>query len=172
MAFIGRGSLLPYGAPVLLSKVISNSLELSEGDSVKLTSGFVAANTAAALTYGHVNSFVDSKSLGLLTNGTTGAALGSFYGTYTTASNNQTVGFVKALIDVSKHTLYSVDMSAALGTTAGSNIEGNKFDITNKATLNEASVAATTKQYNSFGVDVEDSANLVVNVYQSAVFGV
>jgi hypothetical protein len=133
MAFIGRGSLLPYGAPVLLSKVISNSLELSEGDSVKLTSGFVAANTAAALTYGHVNSFVDSKSLGLLTNGTTGAAL---------------------------------------GTTAGSNIEGNKFDITNKATLNEASVAATTKQYNSFGVDVEDSANLVVNVYQSAVFGV
>ena len=172
MAFIARGSLLPFGAPVLLSKVITNSTTLSEGDSIKLTSGFVVAGTAAALVYGHVNSFVDGKDLGLNTDGTTGATLGSFRGTYTSASNNQTVGKVKAIIDISKHTLYSADMSAALGTTTGSNIEGNKFDITDKDTLNEGSISAATKQYNSFGVDVENSNNLVVNIYQSAVFGV
>jgi len=172
VAFTPIGTLTPYGAPVLRLQVITNSITTTENDSVKLTTGFIALGTAAALVFGHVTSLVSSQGVGLGSTGIAGAAFGSFAGAYLTASNNQTVAQVKAACNISKETLYTVSATAALGTTTGSNLAGYKINLSTEKTMNEASTLATTLQYNTWGVDPYNTAQLIVNVYQSQVYGV
>lgn len=166
------GSLDPHGAPVLRREIIANSVVTTELDSVKLASGFIALGTTGALVFGHVMSISTSNQVGLLTTGVAGAAVGSYVGTYTAASDNQTVAMVTADCDVSKSTLYSMTPDAAIGTTTGSNLSGYKMDIADEDELDESTAAATTAQYSTWGVDPENSANAVVNIYESQVFGV
>lgn len=172
MAFIPKGTLNPYGAPVLRREILANSITVTEFDSVKAASGFVALGTAGALVLGHVVGLVTRDGVGLLTTGAAGAAFGSFVGTYLTASDNQTVGKVKAELDISKFSLYGAEESAAIGTTTGSNLLGYKQDLTDEDTLDESTAALTTAQYNGWGVDPSDSAKALVNIYESQVFGV
>jgi len=178
MAFKAIGSLNPHGSVVLRRQILGNSITVTELDSIKLASGFAVLGTTATLVFGHAVSLSANKGVGLLTTGVAGASIGSFVGTFLTAANNQTVGFVKADIDVSKFTLYSAQESAAIGTTAGSNLAGYVQDLSTEKILSEASAAApstvttTFKQYMGWGVDPSNSAQAVVNIYQSQVFGV
>lgn len=172
MAFTPNGTLSPFGAPVLKSQILANSITVTTNDSVKAASGFVTLGTAGVLVLGHVQSIVTNKGVGLNTTGVAGAEMGSFVNTYLTASNNQTVGFVRAMCDVSKETLYSAEVSAAIGTTTGSNLLGYFMDLTDEDTLNEGSAATTTCQYFNWGVDPLNTAQALVNVYESLVFGV
>lgn len=172
MAFKAIGSLLPHGAPVLRREIVSNSITIVELDSVKLSSGFVALGTTGALVFGHVVALSTKEGVGLETDGTAGAATGSYSGTYLTASNNQTVGKVKAEVDISKYSLYSADPDATIGTTTGSNLSGYKIDLVDEDDLSESSATTGTAQYNTWGVDPSDSGNAVVNIYESQVFGV
>lgn len=166
------GSLDPHGAPVLRREIITNSVVTTELDSVKLASGFVALGTTGALVYGHVVAFQDANGVGLLTTGVAGAAIGSYAGTYTAASNNQTVAKVKAVCDISKTSLYSMTPDATIGTTTGSNLPGYMTDLADEDNTDESTAAATTAQYAIHGVDPEDSANHVVSIYESQIFGV
>lgn len=68
--------------------------------------------------------------------------------------------------------MYSAEVSAAIGTTTGSNLLGYKMDLTDEDTLDESSAITATAQYNTWGVDPGNSAQAVVNVYESLVFGV
>lgn len=172
MAFTKHSTLSPYGAPVKLSRTIANSITVTEMDSVKMASGFCALGTAGALVFGHVLAIGTKGGVGVNTTGATGAEMGSYINTFTTASNNTTVGFVKAEVDVSKFTLYSAEMSATPGTTANSNLAQYTFDLTDEDTLNEASVLATTGQYMSHGLDTSNTARTIVNIFESQVFGV
>lgn len=172
MALTPIGTLNPHGGPVLRLQVITNSITVTENDSVKLTSGFVALGTTGALVFGHVTSIVTSQGVGLNSTGAAGAAFGSFAGTYTTASNNQTVALVKAACNISKDSLYSAELNAAIGTTAGSNLAGYKMDLADEDTLAENSSATTTCQYNTWGVDPYNTAQAIVNIYESQVYGV
>lgn len=172
MAFTAAGTLSPYGAPVLRSEVLANSITVTVMDSVKAASGFIALGTAGALVFGHVVGIATDKGVGLNTTGVAGAAMGSFVGTYLTASDNQTVGKVRAMVDVSKFTLYSAEESAAIGTTTGSNLLGYTQDLTDEDTLNESSALTTTGQYMGHGVDPNNTAQAIVNIFESQVFGV
>lgn len=172
MAITPIGTLSPFGGPVLRSYILANSITVTESDSVKAASGFLALGTTGALVFGHATSIVTDKGVGLLTTGAAGAAMGSFVGTYTTASDNQTVAKVRATCDVSKETLYSAEESAAIGTTTGSNLLGYTQDLSDEDTLSESSAATTTGQYMGWGVDPNNSAQAVVNIYESQVFGV
>lgn len=172
MAFNKIGSLNPHGAPVLVRQIVANSITITVNDSVKLASGFVALGTTGALVFGNVVSIGTEKGVGLNTTGAAGAEIGSFAGTYTTASNNQTVGKVKAEVDISKYTLYSAEVDAAIGTTTGSNLAGYTQDIVDEDTLDESTAATTTGQYMGWGVDPRNSAQAVVNIFESQVFGV
>jgi hypothetical protein len=171
MAFTNRGTLAPWGAPVLLSNIVANSITITINDSVKAASGFIALGTAGALVWGHVVGLGTEKGLGLNTTGATGAEIGSFINTYTTASDNQTVGKIKALCDVSKFTQWSAELSAAIGTTTGSNLIGYRMDLTDEDTLDESTAATTSAQYATFGVDPQLSTQAIVNIYESQVFG-
>lgn len=173
MAFTKFGTLSPYGAPVKLNRTLANSITVTEMDSVKLASGFVALGTAGALVFGHVLAIGTKFGVGMSSTGVAGAEFGSYINTFATASDNQTVAMFKAECDVSKFTLYSAEESAAIGTTTGSNLPGYTQDLTDEDTLNEGSALTTTGQYmNLYGVDPSNSARSVVNIFESQVFGV
>lgn len=172
MAFQRIGTLAPWGAPVQLSNIVANSITITVNDSVKAASGFLALGTGGALVWGHVMGLGTEKGMPLNTTGVAGADIGSFVNTFATASDNQTVAKVKAVCDVSKFTLYSAETSAAIGTTTGSNLIGYRMDLTDEDTLDESTAATTTAQYGTFGVDPVTTANAVVNIYESQVFGV
>lgn len=172
MAFIPAGSLDPHGAPVLRKEILANSITVVVNDSVKAASGFIALGTAGALVFGHVKGIATANDVGVQSTGVAGAAFGSFVGSYLTASDNQTVGKVRAEMDISKTTLYSAELSAAIGTTTGSNLLGYRMDLTDEDTLDESTAATTTAQYGTFGVDPNNTAQAIVNIYESQVFGV
>lgn len=169
MAFKRTGTLNPHGAPVKISKVIKNSITVTEMDSVKLSGGVVALGTTGALVFGHVLAIGTENGVGLETTGATGAETGSYINTFTTASNNETVGFVKAEIDISKQTLYSAEVDATIGTTTGSNLSGYFMDLVDEDTLDESTAAATVAQYATHGVDKVSTGRAVVNIYESQV---
>lgn len=170
MGFIKYGSLDAHGAPILRGEVITNSIVTTVGDSVKMASGFIALGTAGASVFGHVVGISTKKDVGVSSSGAAGADFGSFVGTYTAASDNQTVGLVKAICDISQTSLWSGELSAAIGTTTGSNLTGYRMDLTDEDTLNESSAATTTAQYATWGVDARNSARAVVSILESSVF--
>lgn len=172
MAITRYGTLTPTGAPVLLSRIITNSITVTVNDSVKLASGFIALGTTGALVFGHVMGIGTSKGMGMLTTGAAGSAIGSFIDTFTTASDNQTVAKFVAVCDVSKFTLFTAEENATIGTTTGSNLAGYTQDLADEDTLSESSALTTTGQYMGHGVDPTNSAQAIVNIFESQVFGV
>lgn len=172
MAFKKVGSLTPHGAPVLRRQIIANTVTSVILDSVKLSSGFIALGTTGALVFGHIMSHSDKFQVGVSSTGAAGAVFGSYVGTFLTASDNQTVAKVTADCDVSKHTLYSAEEDAAIGTTTGSNLAGYSQDLADEDTLDESTAATTTGQYMGWGVDPNNTAQAIVNIYESQVFGV
>lgn len=178
MAFIPRGTLSTNAAPVLRYATIANSVVMTELASVKLASGFAALGTTGALVFGHVVGLVTKEGVGLETDGTAGSLIGSFSGTYTASSTNQTVANVKVQVDISKFSLYAGTENAAIGTTTGSNLAGYNQDLADSVTLSESSAAANTSpattagQYFGWGVDAVNSALAVVQIYESQIFGI
>lgn len=172
MAFIQKGSLIPHGAPVLRQATLANSITSTVMDAIITTSGFAALGTTGTAIFGHLMSHVGKNGVGLETTGVAGSTSGSYVGAYLTASNNQTVVFVKAVCDVSKFTLYSAEVDATIGTTTGSNLLGYNMDIVDKDTLDESTAATTTAQYHGWGVDATLPAQAIVNIKESSVFGV
>lgn len=170
MAFSQIGSLVPYGGPVLRSETLANSITVTVMDSVKFSSGFVALGTAGASVLGHVVGISTKGGVGLNTTGATGAEMGSFVGTYATASNNQTVGLVKAIVDVSQFTIYSAELSGTIGTTTGSNLPGYRMDLSDEDTLDETTAATTTAQYGTLGVSPSNTAQAAVYIFESQIF--
>ena len=120
MAFTLQGSLSPFGGPLLRSQIVANSIALVEMDSVTVDvggggAGFLLLGVPGRLVFGHVKAIVTDNGVGLLTTGVAGAAIGTYAGAYTVASDNQTVALVRGQVDISKETLYSVDPDAAIG---------------------------------------------------------
>ena len=168
MAIKKIGTLDSHGAPVLLNRIITNSVVTTVGDSVKVASGFMALGTAGALVFGHVDGISADEGLGKTDNG----ASGDFTGTFTAASDNQTVAKVRAIADVSKMSLYDAEVDAALGTTTGSDLAQYTMDLVDEDTLDESTAVATTGQYMSQGVNPLDTDQVIVNIFESQVFGV
>lgn len=172
MAFTNAGTTVPFGAPIERSEIIANSITVTVLDSVKVSSGFVALGTAGALVFGHVSGIATNKGVGLNTTGAAGSEIGSFVGTYLTASDNQTVGMVRAQVDVSKYTLYAGTPDATIGTTTGSNLLGYHTDIADEDDIDENTAATTTAQYSIWGVNPRNSAQGIYSIYESQMFGV
>lgn len=182
------GSLGRFGGPVLVDRVITNSVAAKVGDAVKTVDGFAALATAGDPVLGHVESVFTGVGFSPLTDGTGGAALGSFRGnigdSYTAASDNETVDQVAVRVDIATDSIYSADADAALETTTGSSLAGKYFDVVDENDIDESSVTATRVvltegtpntiaylQYYSHGEDRNESDNVIVNITSSEVFG-
>jgi hypothetical protein len=162
------GSLGRFGGPLLVDRIIGNSVVVAISDSVKTASGFAALGTAGARVLGHVESFIGADGLTPVKDGTLLQNLGA---AYTAASNNQTVAMVRVRVDVDTASLYSAELDAAAGTTTGSDLAGKNFDLVDEDTLDESTVTESTAQYYSHGLDRNNTAQVVVNILESEVFG-
>jgi hypothetical protein len=170
MAFKQIGKLgESHGGPILQSRVLANSITVTEMDSMKLVSGALTLGTTGALVFGHVIGIRTDAGVGLETSGVAGAQTGSFAGSYLTASDNFTVAKVRATCDISKNSLYSAEEDAAIGTTTGSNLAGYTQDLVDEDTLDESTAVQTTGQYMGHGVDPSTPAQAIVNIYESQV---
>ncbi len=171
MAILTKDSFDQMGGPVLRREIAKNSIVVTVGDSVKLAAGVLALGTAGASVYGHVAGITTLDGLGFNTDGTAGAALGSFLGTFTMPSDNQTVAKNKLQCNVSKLTLYTAEVDATIGSTTGSNLAGYFMDLVDEDTLDESTAATTAAQYATHGLDISDSTQAIVNIFESSVFG-
>lgn len=171
MAFTNYGTLNPHGAPVNIRRTIANSTTVTVNDSMKMDSGFADLGEATTDVLGHADGISTEGGVGVVTDGSAGADFGSYQGTFTTASDNQTVDKVKVELDISKDSLYSAEVDAAIETTAGYSASGAYMDLLDEDTLDESTGATTPAQYYSHGVDPEDDSRLIVNIFQSSVFG-
>lgn len=172
MAFRNKGSLNPHGAPVLRYATLANSITVTENDSMKIDAdGFLALGTAGVAVFGHVVGLTKKEGTGLVTDGSAGADVGSFQGTFATASDNETVDQVKGVCDISQFTLWSAELSGTIGTTTGSDQMGVHFDLTDEDTLDETSSTDSSAQYYSWGQDPEAGTGYaIVNIFESEVF--
>ena len=171
MAILVHGTLTPYGGPVLRKQIVTNSVVVTVGDSVKLASGFIALGTTGVLVFGHALGLQTDKGVGHNTTGVAGAGVGSFVGTFTHTSDNQTVAKDRAEVDVSMMTLYTAELDADIASNTGSDLPGFRMDLADEDTLSESSVITGTAQYNTWGADPADATQAIVNIYESQVFG-
>ena len=176
------GSLNSTVGPILVDRVLTNSLAVAVGYAVQTTSGFLAVGTAGARVLGHVVSFIGADSLTPVKDGT---YLGNPGEVFTAESDNQTVDEVRAQVDVSVTSLYSAELDATAGTTTGSDLAGYYVDLADKDTLDESTVTESRltltegapntvaiAQYYSHGLDRNDTTQVVVNIVNSEVFGI
>ncbi len=162
------GSLGNFGGPLLVDRILTNSITVAIADSVKTASGFAALGTTGARVLGHVEGLIGKDGLSPVKDGT---FLGNLGATYAVASDNQTVAQVRARVDVATTSLYSAELDAAIATTTGSGLAGKNFDLADEDTLDESTVAETTLQYYSHGIDANKTTQVVVNILESEVFG-
>lgn len=162
------GSLGRNGGPLLVDRIVANSVTIAVGDSVKTASGFAALGTTGARVLGHVESLVGPDGLSAVTDGT---FLGNLGSALVMDSDNQTVDEISARIDIDQLSLYSAELDADAGTTTGSNLAGYTMDLTDEDTLDESTAVETTGQYYSHGLNRNDTTKVVVNILESEVFG-
>jgi len=171
--FYPKGTVAQEFGPILKSAVIDNSVVTSIGDAVKLIDQSNAALvTTGDLMAGIVVAHETSKQVGLLVTGAAGAAIGSYAGTFTAASDNETVAKTVVIMDISKMTLYTNTPDATIGTTTGSDSFGYHTDLVDEDQIDESSAALTTAQMTIWGLDPENSANGLYSIYESQLFGV
>lgn len=175
MAFVTYGTLAPNegrqiigGDTVPQSTIIVNSGVVQLGDKVEWSSGFIKGGAASTATIDPVGIVVGVAQNGIAVDPDSGTT-----DTWTVASDNQTVGKKYAIIDVSNNTLYTVPLDAAAGTTTGSNLAGYEFDaLASDGSKIDESTAATNVtgagSFNSWGVDPDNSSNVIVNMKQGA----
>jgi len=172
MASSVHSTLSPNAAPILRREILANSITVTVYDYVIAASGFAALGTTGTLLLGIVQGIGTDKGVGLNTTGVAGAEIGSFVNTFLTASDNQTVAFVRAEIDVSKNTLMSITPDATIAATTGSNLLGYHTDLADEDNTDESTAATTTAQLAIWGVDPQVSANHIVSIYESVMLGV
>lgn len=162
--FKPNNSLKQLDSKVLKYFICANSKPFSIGDAVQIDAdGFVITSVGTGNILGIISGIVTERILPVVTDGTTGAEVGSFSGTYTTAADNETVAKVKVAVDISAEDIYSAEVDATPGTTAGSDEIGATFAVATADSLDESSVGTGT-QFISFGVDPDDSDRLLVKV--------
>jgi len=165
MAFIYKKSRNPNGGRELMTFTITDAQVLSVGEGVKLASGKVSTWGAGGVGLGIVTGFVKADGSPLTNNG----AGGDFVGTYTAGTSNT----VKAIVDISLETVYSIAMDDTLGTTTGSDLAGYNADLLSTSVgLDESTTVSTTASFVLFGEDTSSGApsnSVLVSIQESQI---
>ena len=168
MPFVYKGdSGNANSGKVLRTMLLADSTEFTVGDAVKWN-GVLGVGVLTGATYataGIITGFVKANGAPVTDDG----ASGVYKGTFTTGSSNT----VKAIIDISCTSLWSVALDDTIAKTTGSNKEGVNFDLVAASDqLDESSVqsAGTTAQFVSFGPDPDPKApsnSVIVSIQES-----
>jgi len=156
--------------------LLYNSITVEVGDVVEVyTNGYATNGAAATPVKGIVHAITDTKLLPPeVSSNTPGTASSPATLTVTTAADNTTTKAYYVLVDTSKDSLYSAEVSGTLGTTGSSTLPGCRIDIdsanTDYGRLLETTATrtvATTANFYSHGVDSNDSTRLIVSIASS-----
>jgi len=151
MPFIYKKSGQAHGGRVLMQFTLANSGTYTIGDAVRLVSGKLTLAALGNVVAGIVAGFQKADGSPVTDNGASAAFTDTYY---TSASNT-----VKAVIDISRDSIYSVTADDTLGTTTGSNLAGYTMDcLAASDQLDESSALTTTGQFMSLGQDPDPSA--------------
>lgn len=165
MAFIFKKTLRANAGRVEEQYTIGDSITVSVGMAVMLSSGVLVIATAGSAVAGIITGLRKADGSPLTDNG----AGGKFVGSYTTGSSNTVV----AVIDKSKESIYSVPLDAAAATTSGSQYDGANFDVLSGGLLlDESTIAAagSTATFCRHKVDPNTSApanSILVSIQES-----
>ncbi len=150
---IYRGNISANGGRVLKEFLLADSTEFTIGDALKgngTTAGLILWGAGGA-GLGPIVEFRKSDGSPVTDDG----AGGDFADTYTTPASNTVV----AVVDVSKDSIYSIDLDAASGTTTGSDVPLVNIDLlAASAQLDESSVVAGTASFQLLGDDTDPNA--------------
>lgn len=158
---------------------LGDSQTYEVGDAVKVyVTGEADLAAAAYPLFGVIAGFVDANGVPLPdATVTAGTASGTSVRSVTTDASNSDEYY--ALIDYSRDTIYSAEVSGTLGTTNDSDLPGCRVDI-NSAGAEYGQLLETTAtrtvgtpaNFYSFGTDPEDSTRLMVTIAMSEIEGV
>ena len=177
MAYRYKKSLLANSGPCLVRFTLFNSMTITLGDLISVATNGTAVLMASASTSiaGVVHDIVDKNgnsifgSIAVKTNATV-----SGQDTVVTASDNTTVDLVAVLVDVSKLSIYSAEVTGTVGTTTNSNLPGGWIDsATTGDKVTETShtrTVATGGHLKGWGTDPDASTRLLVSICESEVF--
>lgn len=166
--FTKIGSLGRNGGPLLVDRIITNSVTASVGGAVMTASGFAALVTTGTRILGIVESIIGDNRLAVTTGGTYRGNPGD---TYAAATDNQTVDMASVRVDIDMLSLYEVAGDVTLGTTAAALLDGKSFDLATSLLLDESTAGEIKQQVYSHGVSLVNPTNAVVNIVESEVFG-
>lgn len=166
MAFIFKKSGQSNGGRRIMEYTLASSGTYSIGDAVRTAAGVLTLAALGNPVSGIIVGFKKADGSPVVDNGS-GSTFTTTY--YTPASNT-----VKAEIDISKESVYSVTVDDTLGTTTGSNLAGYTMDcLAASNQLDESSALTTTGQFISYGVDPDPSAasnSVLVSIAESQWF--
>lgn len=162
------GSLGNYGGPLLVDRIVANGVTVTVGGAVKTLAGFAALVTTGDKILGIVEQVMGDDRLAVSTGGT---YRGNFGDAHAAAADNQTVAKARVRADIGKASLYEAEPDAALATTTGSGLAGKTFDLADSLEVDESTVNITSQQVYSHGPSLVNTGNLVVNIFESEVFG-
>ena len=154
-----------------LEKVLlGSSLAFSVGDAVETTTTGVALRATAGKPFlGVIASICDKDGLPIKsTNPVAGTASGTDTRTKTTGAANTTI---YAMVDVSRDSVYSADVTGTIATTNDSNLRGCRIDIDSAGTefgkvleTTATRTEGTEANFYGHGTDPDDSGNLLVSI--------
>lgn len=157
----------------LVRVLLYNSITVAVGDAVTVyTNGYATNGVAATPLFGVVQAITTKNGQPVIKGDpTAGSANTSDTTSVTTAATNTTTQTYWALVDTSKHSVYSAAVSGTLGTTVSSTLPGCRIDINSANTtygqLLESTATrtvATPANFYSWGVDPNDSTRLLVSI--------
>ena len=160
----------------LVPVLIGNSKTVAVGEVIEsYSTGYANNGAAAAPLKGVVHAIVDKNTLPFVQGTSTAGSTNSpDTSSVTTAADNTTTELYWAMVDTSKESKYSAEVSGTLGTTASSNLPYCRIDIdsanTDYGRLLETTATrtvATTANFYSHGVDPDDSTRLIVSLANS-----
>jgi hypothetical protein len=150
--------------------LLTSSLTFTVGQAVETyTTGIVLTAVAVKHLLGVIVSICDKDGLPFKsTNPVAGTASGTDLRSVTTGAANTTY---YAMVDISKDTVYSADVTGTVGTTVDSELRGCHMDVAaGGLTLTESTGTRTQGVEANFychGVDPDDSGNILCSIAMS-----
>jgi len=153
--------------------LLYNSETYEVGDCVKsYVNGYAQLPAAATPFLGIIHAIVDANTNPIVVgSNTAGTANSPATTSVTTGSDNTTTETYWAMVDTSKHSIYSAEVSGTVGTTVNSELRGARIDMdstnTDYGRLLETTATrtiGTPANFYSFGADPDDSTRLKVSI--------
>ena len=164
----------------LTDRILTNSVTWTVGEAVRsYTTGFAVKAAASEPILGIIVGFKnnDGSLIAPSANTKSTTAYTTSIESVTSASDNETVAKVKAVICCDVSSRWSAACNGTIGTTTASNLPGGKIDVDSSNTdygrvleSTNTRTPGTDANFYNWGTDPSDSTRLIVSIAESELF--